>query len=318
MKHNKKMTLFTSFYCIKRLSLFVITLILILSGCSVDNPTEVEDYEQEPMLSAFLYNGEPIDVVHLEWTAPFLGYYDPDDYPITNAVIMIEDLTDTTIAPLQLVHDDPSPGHYYSDNPDWLPRGTHNYRITADFSEGEEAYHLEAIAMVPDTFTVMLHHPNFPEPGTLILPNPPDSLIIADTLTREDSVIVVTWSESDSNGGYFCNILTLTDTADLVPLDPDFVIGEDELEEDEFYRFNLQFMPDDQEQFTMGWYNFVWEGPHHIDIMAISVDYYDYVYAGIMIMMGLNVDVPSNIDGGQGIFGGMCRRSFHLNMKRVE
>lgn len=310
MKTNYKMSIST----LRSLVWLALPIVMIFSGCE-NEPTEVEDYVPEPMLSAYLYNGEPVEEVFFEMTAPFGIYYDPADHAITDAIIVIEPLDDPSADPLQLTHDAANPGHYFSEDPNWLPKGKHSYRIVAE--SAAEGVSVSAVTMVPDTFSVTLYHPVF-QGSFPILPDPPDSLIIADSLTRDDPEIFITWLESDSTGGYFCNMLALTDTADLYPLDPDWDPAEDELEEEDLWRMSIDFMLDNQFQYTMGWFNFNWVGLYRVDIMAVSEDYFDYVFSGVHIMQGLNVDLPSNIEGGQGIFGGMCRRSFYLNMKRVD
>ena len=301
------------------LAVIAIPLTILITGCSVDNPTEVEDYQQQPLLQAYIYNGEPVEEVHFEWTAPFEGYYNPDDYAIIDADIVIfpEDVVDTTGTALYLEHDSASPGHYTApQGSQWRPEGKRTYRIVAQ-KDSEDVY-VTATALVPDTFTVVLAHPTLPG-GFQFLPPYPDTLFMPEILNRDMEILYNMWTPSDSTGGYISNTLALTPRDSLVPLDPDFVIGEDELDEGELWRLGIQFMLDDQFDLTFPWASFNWEGPYLIDIMAVSEEYLDYVYAGFRIMMqGISMQMPSNIEGGIGVFGGLCRYRYYLVMERVE
>lgn len=114
------------------------------------------------------------------------------------------------------------------------------------------------------------------------------------------------------------NYLCLVDTADLVPLDPDFIIGEDELDDEDKNRFGIDLMLKEQQERTIPWLFFGWVGTYELQIMASCLDYFDYVYYGTRIMQGLSMDLPTNVEGGKGIFAGLSRHTFKLTLKRVD
>jgi hypothetical protein len=95
-------------------------------------------------------------------------------------------------------------------------------------------------------------------------------------------------------------------------------VGEDSVEEQDRWGFGLQLMMEEQYQYTLPWMNFNWAGSYRVDLMAIAEDYFQYVYGGLRLMQGLEIDVPSNIQGGEGVFGGLCRKSFKLTLKRID
>ena len=293
----------------------------------------MEDYEPAPMLTAYLYNGEPVEEVYMQWTAPFEYHataynnaipYNPDDYIITDAVIKIFALDNPAVDILILTHDSEVPGHYYSEDDDWLPQGKQKYGVIVDYTgpniyEDTVTFHLESTTIVPDHYDIHIFHPYIPGGSTIIPPMPDNSLVIEPVMTRDDSSFFMYWNPApDSGHGYIVNFITMVDSDSLVPLDPDFVIGEDEIEEDEYWRFSIEFMPEDQLQYTMGWYYFNWEGLHQITFMAVSKEYHDYMLAGMNIMQGLDVDMPGNIEGGEGIFGAACRYRMYIELERVE
>lgn len=273
------------------------TLILLIAGSAIftaceNQPTEVEDYVPDTVLSAFIYSGEPVNEIYLERVGSFQSYYDPADYGITGADMILIDMerADT----LRLMDDPDEPGRYMTPNTEWLPRPTVTYRIEASF--GDEFVWAETV--VPGDYILT------------VLPEP----VNGDTLTREDENLIFTWTGSEDTGGYAVNIISLAPRDSLVPLDPDWDPEEDEIEDEEKYQSGVWTMRDDQRVQTVPWIAFGWQGPYRIDFMAIPQIYYDYVFAGFRAEQNTGVDIPSNVHGGMGIFAGMNRKSFSLYM----
>jgi hypothetical protein len=269
----------------------------LLAGCG-DQPTEVEDYEREPVLSAFLTNGQPVDQVYLERVAPLDAYYDPEDHGITGAELVVFPVGggDT----LLLENDPDVPGHYLAPaGADWRPAGTARYRLEA-YKENDEV-NVWAETVVPDTFSIE------------VLP----AAAVGDTVTRLDPNFVLRWTDADSAGGFILNVICLTPEDSLVPLDPDFDPEEDEVDEDYPPRSQMEFMRYDQREATLPWYLFQYEGPHRVDLLAVSALYYEYVTTLFRVGQGQGADIPSNVSGGLGIFAGTTSRSFEVYVKRV-
>jgi len=286
--------------------------LIFLNGCE-ENPSEIQDYDPQPMLTAFIYNGEPVDEVYFEWTEKFGSYFDPTELAIEDADIRIfPDIPDTAGLVLYLIEDPLEAGHYITPpEVEWLPEGSTTYKIVAE--KVADNIYCTSTTVVPDTFTVTLYHPSLPG-SSAVLPAIPDTLFLDEPFTRLDQELFLAWSPSASAGGFFTNVLALTDKDSLVALDPDW-----EFDEEDKWRFNLNFALEDQFEMTIPWAEFNWVGPYHIDVMSGAIEYVDYIYAGTRIMnQGINMDLPNNIEGGIGIFGGICRYRFEIIMERAE
>ncbi len=282
----------------RRWAAAVLVVLALLAGCG-DQPTEVEDYEQEAVLSAFLTNGQPVEQVYLERVAPLNGYYDPEDHGITGADLFVFPAGggDTL-----LLEDDPDvPGHYLAPaGADWSPAGMTRYRLEA-YKQSDEV-DVWAETVVPDTFSLEVL------PGTAV----------GDTLTRLHPNLVLRWTDADSAGGFILNVICLTPEDSLVPLDPDFDPEEDEVDEDYPPRSMMEFMRHDQREVTIPWFLFQYEGPHRVDLLAVPPIYYEYVTTLFRIGQGQGADIPSNVNGGLGIFAGTASHSFEVYLKRIE
>jgi hypothetical protein len=264
---------------------------MMLTGCG-NQPTEVEDYVPDVVLSAFIYADEPIREIYLERVGSFQDYYDRAEYGITGADLVLIDVdrADT----LRLMDDPDEPGHYIPENGAWLPRAMTRYRLEASF--GDEFVWAETL--MPGQFELTM------------LPAPVDG----DTLTRNDENLAFNWTGADSAGGYVVNIVNFASRDSLVPLDPDWDPIEDEIEEDDKQQSLLWSMPDDQRTMTIPWGAFVWVGPYRVDFVAAPAVYYDYINTP----PGSDIEIPSNVHGGIGIFAGMIRHSFQLYMEIAD
>ncbi|MBN1425471.1 DUF4249 family protein [Candidatus Fermentibacteria bacterium] len=268
--------------------------LLLMPGCD-STPTEVDNYDPEPVLTAYLVRGEPVREIYLQRVAPVTGFYDPQDHGIVGAELFLArlDMLPDTLR----FHDDPEErGHYLPDDTTWVPEGKARYRIEARFG-GEQVW---AETVVPDSFDLT------------VLPRP----IAGDTLTREDDNIFLQWTASDSAGGYTFNIMSLADEDSLVPLDPDY--DPEDADEDSLGRSGGWMMREDQRTLTIPWIMFYWSGPYRMSVMAVTKDYYDYSFAWLRIMSGSEVTLPTNIHGGIGIFAGLSRHQFEFYMKPTD
>ena len=267
-----------------------------LGGCG-DQPTELEDYEPEPILTAFLKRGEPVEEVLVERIAPFAEYYDPKDHGIAAAVVRIFEIGggDT----LLLVEDPEQTGRYVPPSGRaWAPEGQRRYRIEAILPDG---HFMWSETTVPDTFDVTLS----PDPT------------VKDTLTRLDPPLVLEWTPAAAAGGYVMNIVCLSPEDSLIPLDPEFDPDEEDADEDSLAQSAIWIMREDQRILTVPWIVFHWQGPYRIDVMAVDADYYDYVFTWFRVSQQVGVDLPTNIHGGMGIFAGLSPHRFHVYLKRT-
>ena len=169
------------------------------------------------------------------------------------------------------------------------------YRMVAHKQSDEVDVWAETV--VPDTFSVNV----VPETA------------VGDTITRLHPNLVLRWTDADSAGGFILNVICLTPEDSLVPLDPDFDPEEDEVDEDYPPRSMMDFMRHDQREVTLPWFLFQYEGPHRVNLLAVTAEYYEYMTSAF-----LGLDPPSNVYGGLGMFAGTASRSFEVYLERAE
>ena len=286
-----------------------ICLMLISGGCE-STPTEVDKYNPEPVLTAFVYNGEPIEEVFLERVGPLFSTYRFEDFGITNADIKIFEIggNDT----LHLSPDPAKDGRYVPTAGElMIPKSRTNYKIEAQIPGAE---FLWAEAAVPDKFDT-LEVVLIDGDGNIF--NVQDG----DTLTRNHPNMFWRWDIDTTGGfvgGYAGLIVAETPRDSLVPLDPDWDAVEDSLEDNERGRAGWTVFRHDALWTTIAWAFFNWEGPNRIELQAVSRDYWDYLYSSMRVQQGMLENPIFNINGGLGIFGGISRRSFTIYLKKVE
>jgi len=292
-----------------RLLFFALFLsVLIFVGCD-DTPTELKNYDPEPVLSAFISNGEPVSEVWLERIAPLEGYYNPADNGIVGAEIKIFGGGDT----LNMVDDTAMPGRYIPvPDEELIPRSFVNYHIEVITPVDEV---LTAETLMPDKIdSDSVHIVLIDDDGNF------DLVSEGDTLNRNMSNMYWQWTAVDSAGGYQGKITALTDREDLVPLDPGWDPNDtdDKLDPDDRGRVGWMTMRWDQQVITLPWIFFQWEGPTMIELYAISHDYYEYLFSLMRVQQGMINTTHSNIEGGLGIFGAVSKYGFEIYMEKVE
>lgn len=311
------------------LALAAFTLLMLLTtGCD-DQPTEVEDYEPEPVLTAFLEATEAVEEVFLERVGDYDVAYQAADYGLDNAEIRLFPVIDAQGQPVDTAgmdtvltfRDDPSRlGRYLPDRAyHAVPNVRYRIEVTraADATFGE--VNLWAETTVPDTFTLEVFQGDF---------NTPYPDVDGDTLRRTDEEILIRWTSAFDNvaygsarqGGYQLGLQALTPKDQLVPLDPDWDPNDpdDEIEDGDKVRWNWTFTPDYQRQTTVAWIYFTWEGWHREVIQACSVEYYNYLFSALLTDDPNSSDNPEfNVQGGLGIFGAYSRQEFNVYVQRV-
>lgn len=273
---------------------------LSFAGCE-KQPTEFEDYTPQPMLSAFLYDGVPVDSVLLQRVAPLYSYYSLQDHGIAGAEIRIFPLDDPeSHDTLHLIH--AGSGVYRpASGENLIPRGKRHYRIEA--RKADEGLYLWAETVVPDSFSLLV---NGQPPG--------------DTLgvyTREDPNLFFQWTPSDSAGGYIFLAVCLTPVDSLLPLDPDYDPEEEELEEEPGRAFVFPLISS-QLGSSVPWISFEWVGWHRVELQACNYEYYRYVFSLMRIEQGAMNMPEYNVQGGLGVFAGLHRIRFYLYMAQAE
>jgi hypothetical protein len=285
------------------LSALVIGLTFMLAGCDTQ-PTEIDDYQPQPMLTAFLYNGEPINDVIVEKVGSLYGHYNPSNYGITNAEVKIFPVGNTNAGDTLFFEADTSMGnvgHYHPVTGDSLiPQGQVTYRVEARVPS--ENIYLWALTTIPDTFSVTSI--NYP--------------VISDTLdttlTREATPIQLTWNPSFPIGGYILPV-TCLDT-NYIPLDPNFDPDEDKIPEDSS-RWSFNLVLPEYNQMSIPWIMFSYEGWYEMELQAAAPDYFEYYFSIFRTWQGAMTSLQYNVNGGLGIVAGMARHRYYLRVVRV-
>ena len=296
--------------------LAALILLVVSTGCE-DQPTEVEKYDPQPFLFAYLTNGEPIDEVFLERGTSLFEEYNVENAAISDAEIKIIELGDDGIDRVDSImfdEDYQQPGRYIPEaGAEMIPKGKTYYRIEATTPQGEFLWSETA---VPDTFQMV---------EVVLIDNIGNETLVeeGDTLTRNDPNMYWRWDIDTTGGcvgGFAGLIVAETPRDSLVPLDPDWDPNDpdDELEDDERGAAGWTVFRYDARWTTIAWVFFNWAGPNRIELQAISAEYYDYLFSSFRVMQGLLENPIFNVEGGYGIFAGMSKKSFLVYMKRVE
>ncbi|KPL07067.1 hypothetical protein AMJ86_06055 [bacterium SM23_57] len=294
--------------CSLRTSWFMLALLMLIflaSGCD-KNPTEVEDYNPQPILSAFIYNGRMIDHIFLDRVAPLDGYYHPDDWFIFDADVMVYPVDNPEAGDTVRFreHHRIELGWFY------LPK-FNNYiyaqsrvRYRIEVRKPTENIDLWAETVVPDTIALTV----------------PDHEVIDDTiwipLDWNDCPLRLEWTPADSAGGYVLSTIcqnidpiTGLHSLPLVPLDPNFDYDEPpDIQYLDVFRSNVLSTDVPAQAF-----NYV--GLHKVMIQATSYDYVEYLES---LFNAFETNPISNVHGGRGVFSGCSSRHVILTMKQVR
>jgi hypothetical protein len=286
--------------------LSIMAFMLLLSGCE-SNPTEVEDYNPEPMLTAFLFNGEPVEKVTLERIGSLYGTYNQQDNAISGADVYVIALDNPNQDTLFFDFDDTEKVYKPVNSAAWgVPESRACYRVEAH--KPSEDLYLWAETVIPDTFSATTN----PEP---IDYDPVEGYAILDTMTREDPNIEVLWTDSDPIGGYVLTVTNLEDS--FIPLDPDFDPEEDEIPEDSS-RVSFDVILPEFNYRELAWLHFWYEGWHEIQLQAADPGYWEYFFSVFRLYMGQVTTINYNVHGGLGIVAGIARYKFRIYVEKVE
>ncbi len=288
----------------------------VITGCDSE-PTEFDDYEPDPVLTAFIETDKPMDWVRLEWVGGFYDYYDREQLGIVGADIVVFPVRQIDMSPADssgiavYFTDDPEiPGVYRAVNPEaHQPLGGWRYRIEVWHEDLPDTIHAETTA--PGAHELFCT--NYPQ----ILPPQSDTL----TFNRNDPVMEFSWTASDSCGGYIFQTECLVPRDSLAELDPDWDPNDedDEIEPEDMNRFFITIARWDQLTQDWPWLVFEFRGLHRMEIRAASPDYYRYVFTSMYLGdPSSDVRVETNVVNGIGIFGATYTHTMYLNMVPVE
>jgi len=271
---------------------------LFFWGCE-NQPTELEDYNPQPILTAFIFNGEPVESVRLEWVAPLYSYYQPSDWGISDAEIILFPVgnpsADDTLHFVESANPDSHGVYIPVPSESLIPQGKVRYRI--EVRKPSDGINLWAETMVPDTFSMM-------ESPYEVINNS-----ISIPLDWNDPIMTLNWTIPDSADGFIATTFCLTPYDSLITLDPDADLDEQENPQ------QLGIINIGPTTLELPWILFSWVGWHKIELQATGTDYLEYCQS---VLYTQNVDPIFNIHGGIGIFAGFSRHYYFVYLQRAQ
>ncbi len=292
--------------------------VIFATGCDV-NPSEQEDYQPEPVLTAFIHNGEPMDTIYVEWVGKFHSTYDLGRIGVADADVVMYPVLDPdgsgadSTGRALYFHQTGIGGKYAPNDPAFMPETLVRYRMQIRSSEVD----MYAETTVPDTFSWTITQDGESvtlDPATMTYQGPR-----GDTLTRMDAPLYFEWSESEGADGYELGILTMLPREEAVPLDTTFDLEDPNTVEmlASVPLYSYQPAPDYQHAVTLIGAFFFWQGPVRVSVVAGSFEYYNYMFTNLVFTsMGIPENPYSNVHGGRGIFGATVRRDIYLTIAR--
>lgn len=294
----------------------LIPLTMGLTGCD-DDPSELEDYNPDPVLTAFLKNGQPVDSVMVEWVGSFHATYDPAQLGINDADVVLYPVldpngsaADSSGRALYFHHVGPG-GKYVPNDANFIPEPLVRYAMRVTSPDAE----MYAETTMPDTFTT-----DVSQAGKPLTIDPVTNQLIdsngytLSTMTRSEEELFFRWSESEGSGGYLLGIHATGDPDTIRPLDAEY--DSTDADQVEFWEMMPKFVytpaPDYQNAITLAWIYLNWTGPTDVLIQACSDDYYLYMFTSLTFQGADNI--YSNVQGGYGIFGALTQQTVHIEM----
>lgn len=295
-----------------------------LTGCE-DDPSELEDYNPDPILTAFIQNGQPVDSVMVEWIGKFHATYDPNTLGINNADVVLYPVldpdgsaADTSGRALYFHYAGPG-GKYMPDDANFIPEPLVRYAMKVTSPDAQ----MYAETTMPDTFSTQVF-----QAGKLLSIDPASRMLVdgdGDTLKtfqRTDEELFFRWTEAVGTGGYLLGIHSTGNPDSIRPLDTEYDSTDaDQVEAwDLVPKFVYQPAPDYQNAVTLAWIYLNWTGPTDVLIEACSDDYYLYMFTSLTFQMqgGGDNNIYSNVQGGRGIFGALSQQVVRFEMELAE
>lgn len=262
--------------------------LVIISSCE-----EVPDYDQEvsePVVEAFIYEGELVDDIYLKKTVPFNIGSNIDPEPINDATIIITNNGENFI--LSPVMNEP--GRYFYDGSDLSINIGDSYQLAFEY-QGKT---------ISSTTTI----PNKPE-GVLIstgLIEVPEINSLQDLRGFRESfqkTIDVSWNNSDGSY-YYLVIENVEDRPSSI--DPTDLFG------DLGINFEFTSEPIQQGLFQLRpMIHYTQYGKHKITIYKVNEEYALLYETSAQDSRDLN-EPYTNINNGLGIFSGFSSQEFYF------
>jgi hypothetical protein len=261
-------------------TLFSVMLIsfLFLAGCEESDSSFA--YEKRIVVTGLIEAGRSVDSIRLVYTGDPAKFYDPIEYAIRDAKVVIIGKDVSYVDTLK--HDPTRPGRYYTTDTTKIIFPTKSYRLSVTTSDGRS---LSAETTVPDTFRLTF------------------STLTDRSVIRYDPLAPVNkfeWTESKLVGTYLPTISSMDVNAARIPRSffndttsnpPPDKIG---------YRVGL---PKDQTSTELPWIVLSYFGTTRFDVFAVDENYNSFLNQFVTGQGGELREIRYNVQGGLGFFG---------------
>ncbi len=262
----------------KSLFIFPFVIFSLFVGCEESNSSYT--YEKQVVVTGLIEAGHIVDSIRIVYTGDPAKFYDPKDYAISNAMVIVTGIDIPFVD--TLIHDPLMPGRYRSLNTLKIILPTKSYKLTVKTADGKS---LSAETTVPDTFRITY------------------SSLQNNSVVRYNPLAAVNkfeWTPSNLHGTYLPTISSMDSNAARIPRSfirdtisgpPPDKIG---------YRVGL---PKDQTTTELPWIVLGYFGTTRFDVYAIDNNYNNFLNQFVAAQGGELREIRYNVQGGLGFFG---------------
>lgn len=264
--------------------------IIIISSC--EDVPDFDSEESEPVVEAFIYEGESVDDIYLKKTVPFNSGSDIEPELISHAIITItSNGQNFVLSPFT-----DQPGRYFYDGNDLSVNIGDNYQLTFEYED----------RIISSTTTI----PSEPEgvdisPESIEIPEINSLLDLRDFRESFQQTIDVIWNNTE-NSYYYLVIENIEDNPQSI--DPTDVLGG--------LGINFEFTTSPTQQNILELrplIHYTQYGMHKVTIYHVNEEYALLYETSSQDSRDLN-EPYSNINNGLGIFSGFASQEVYFEV----
>ena len=267
--------------------------ILIISSCE-----DVPDFElgkSEPVVEAFIYEGEPIDDIYLKKTTPFNSGNSSEPEIITDALVTISKNDQDFI----LSAKSDQPGRYFYDGNDLSINIGEKYQLAFEY-EGKMISSNTTIPSEPEGVSISPKSVRIPEIKTLL-----DLRIFRESFQK---TIDIVWNNND--GSYYFLVIQNIEKGFPKSIDPTDVLGG--------LGINFEFTTSPTQESTLRLrplIHYTQYGTHKVTIYHVNKEYALLYETSGQDSRDLN-EPYTNINNGLGIFSGFSSQEVYFEVTK--
>lgn len=268
----------------------VIAVIFVVVISSCEDVQDFDQEESEPVVEAFIYEGEPIDDVYLKKTVPFTAGRDIEPEPITDANISISNGSQNFV----LSQKTKEPGRYYYDGTDLSINVGDMYQLSFEYED-----------KIISSSTTIPSKPNGVSISTNLIEIPQINSFQDLRSFRESfrETIDVNWINDD--GSYYYLVIKNTEKRPI-SIDPTDILGSLDI------NFEYTTEPTQQSIFQIRpMIHYSQYGQHKVTIYKVNKEYALLYETSTQDSRDLN-EPYTNINNGLGIFSGFTSQVLYF------